>query len=337
MKYIGNKTKLLSFLEESIKDFTGITDFTGKTFADLFAGTCSVGAYFKSLNCKVIANDIQYYSYILGKNLIGNNKVFSNKLIDTLNNLKPVKGYFTEVYSPLGAENRLYWTGENAQKIDAARQWIDEALASKKISKSEYYFLLASIINSADKKSSTLSTYGAYAKHWVGTSAQPLVYEPTQPQLGKYVGKMYNEETESLTKKISGDILYLDPPYGRSYTSNYSPLETLAKNDNMTVHGKTGIRDDVSTQKSAFCSKATALPALEQIVKDAKFKYVFLSYSTDGIMKEEDIKKMFEKYGKVKVYRKLYKRYKADKSDKRKYDETDLYELLFALEKKDYQ
>lgn len=334
MNYIGNKTKLLEFLETSIKDFTKIEEFDGEVFADLFAGTCSVGAYFKSLGCKVIANDIQEYSYVLCKNLIDNNKKFSDKLIEDFNNLEPVNGYFTQTYSPAGPDKRMYWTEENAMKIDACLKYLKESLENKTISKGEYYFLLASLIESATKFSNTMGTFGAHAKHWTGKSSKLLEITPCQPKIGKYKGKSYNETAETLISKISGDILYQDIPYGtRSYSSNFSPLETLAKNDNMTVHGKTGIRDDVSTQKSAFCSKATALPALEQIVKDAKFKYIFLSYSTDGIMKEEDIKKMFEKYGNVKVYRQLYKRYKADKSDKRKYDESDLYELLFALEK----
>ena len=54
----------------------------------------------------------------------------------------------------------------------------------------------------------------------------------------------YNENANTLIKKIKGDILYLDPPYNsRQYLPNYHLLETVAKYDNPKIKGKTGIRE----------------------------------------------------------------------------------------------
>ena len=40
----------------------------------------------------------------------------------------------------------------------------------------------------------------------------------------------YNEDANELIKKISGDILYIDPPYNdRQYLPNYHVLETIDK------------------------------------------------------------------------------------------------------------
>ena len=43
IRYLGNKTKLLTFIEKVIDKYK----IEGETFADLFAGTGSVGDYFK--------------------------------------------------------------------------------------------------------------------------------------------------------------------------------------------------------------------------------------------------------------------------------------------------
>lgn len=43
MCYLGNKTKLLTFIEKVIDKYK----IEGETFADLFAGTGSIGDYFK--------------------------------------------------------------------------------------------------------------------------------------------------------------------------------------------------------------------------------------------------------------------------------------------------
>ena len=61
MKYIGNKTRLLDFIEESMVDF-GVP-MEGTLF-DIFGGTGSVGRHFKSLGLKIVSNDFMTYSYI---------------------------------------------------------------------------------------------------------------------------------------------------------------------------------------------------------------------------------------------------------------------------------
>ena len=53
---------------------------------------------------------------------------------------------------------------------------------------------------------------------------------------------------------------------------------------------KTGIRTD--NKKSRFCSKKDAPQALEEIIKEAKFKYIFLSYNNERIIPFETIKNM---------------------------------------------
>ena len=70
MRYLGNKEKLLPFIEKVIDKY----NISGTTFADLFSGTCSVGDYFKD-RYAILANDFLYYSYIISCAKLKNNKI----------------------------------------------------------------------------------------------------------------------------------------------------------------------------------------------------------------------------------------------------------------------
>ena len=83
MKYIGNKSNLLGFIEESLK--SAIVPLQG-TFTDLFSGTTSVAEHFKKLGFSVTSNDFMTYSYVLQKAFIESNEVPTfDKAIESLN------------------------------------------------------------------------------------------------------------------------------------------------------------------------------------------------------------------------------------------------------------
>ena len=135
-----------------------------------------------------------------------------------------------------------------------------------------------------------------------------------------------------MIKKISGDILYLDPPYNsRQYLPNYHLLETIAKYDNPELRGKTGLRN-YENQKSDFCKKSYAEDALEDLMSNANFKYTILSYSSDGIIDETRLDKLILKYSDKlnKKYKITYRRYIKDKDDIKK----KLYEMIYIIKNK---
>ena len=104
----------------------------------------------------------------------------------------------------------------------------------------------------------------------------------------------------------------MDPTYNNSkYSTNYHILESIVYGDMPEIRGKTGIRCDGIISK--FNSKNEAINALEDIIKNANFKYIFLSYNDEGIMNIDDIENLMKKYGIYKRYEKNHKRYKANK------------------------
>ena len=331
MNYIGSKYKLSDFISSSVKSIVG-DDLSDKIFCDLFAGTGIVGRNFKKEVKKVISNDMEFYSYVLNKNYIENHEFLDNEIyIKELNETNGEEGFIFNEYSENGKANRLYFSEHNGKKIDAIRTKIEFWKTEKKISSALYYFLLASLLESADKVANTASVYGAFLKKIKKTAQKELILEPAIFEINSHSHEVYNEDSNLLIKKIEGDILYLDPPYNaREYGANYHLLNTIAKYDNFTPKGKTGLRD---YSKSAFCKKKEVEKSFDDLIKNANFKYIFLSYNNEGIMSSETIKKILSNYGKYDLLTTEYQRFRADKKENRNHKASSTTEYLHILEK----
>ena len=130
MRYYGNKTKMLPFLDRIIQE-NKIEN--NNIFCDLFSGTSAVGYYFKQKNFSIFSNDHLEFAYSLAKTYIEINKkptfsILKKNGIDNifvyLNNLEIKEGFIYKNYSPYG--NRMYFTEENALKIDTIRYEIEK-------------------------------------------------------------------------------------------------------------------------------------------------------------------------------------------------------------------
>ncbi|MDE2030703.1 MAG: DNA adenine methylase [Patescibacteria group bacterium] len=349
MNYIGSKLSLLEFLEESINK---VIDKDCETFCDLFAGTGVVGRHFKKKGYKIIANDIQYYSYVLNRHYIGNHKELKfTKLIKEIPELKNIKisdkktfvcNYLSEIKGEKGfiynnyciggtknkKETRQYFSNENGMKCDAIRKKIEKWKIKNLISSDEYYFLITSLLESTDKYANTASVYGAFLKKLKKTAQNNLILKPAQLIINDHNHEVFNEDVNKVSEKVSGDILYLDPPYNhRQYATNYHLLETIAKYDNPKIHGKTGLRD-YQKEKSLYCSKVQVKEEFKNLILKAKARYIFLSYNNEGLMSLDDIKEVMSLKGKYGYFKKEYGRFKADKTDNRKHKATKTVEYL---------
>lgn len=329
MNYIGSKLSLIDFLVDSIEQ---VSCMSSGVFADLFAGTGIVGSTFKRKGFEVIANDIQYYSYVLNKHYIENSEDIDNSLLDYLNNLKGVEGFVYNNYCSGSGSARNYFSDQNGKKCDAIRIEIDNLFCKSEISKNQYYYLLASLINSIDKYANTASVYGAFLKHIKKSATKDFVLELV-PIIDGKKGIVYNEDINTLITKIDGDILYLDPPYNtRQYCTNYHVLETISLYDNPVLKGKTGLRD-YNSQKSKYCSIKTVANVFEDLISKANFKYIFLSYNNEGLMSFGTIRDIMTRYGKYEVFKKEYHRFKADKEENRNHKASATTEYLHCLMK----
>ena len=344
MNYIGSKHSLLSFIQEVVENLN--IENKNTVICDVFSGTAAVGKHFKKLGYSVISNDIQHFSYVTAKVFVENNKELTfDKLksigidnpFDYLNSIKGRAGFIYKNYSLGGTKGkeieRLYFSDENAKKIDAIRLkinlWKNHGLLTEK----EYYFLIAALVESSDKVANTTSVYEAFLKQLKPSALKPLVLQPLEllVQEGNNSHFALNEDGSELLEHVCGDVLYMDPPYNsRKYDTNYHILETIALYDSPKIKGKAGLRQEECKQ-SRFCMKKEAPLILEEMVAKAKFDYILLSYNNEGIIPMEKIEEIFSKYGEYQRFEKQHKRYKADNS--RTYSNDHTIEYIHVLKK----
>ncbi|MEB7657956.1 Dam family site-specific DNA-(adenine-N6)-methyltransferase [Mammaliicoccus vitulinus] len=342
LRYLGNKTQLLNFIENTMNKF----NIEGNIFADLFAGTGAVGDYFKN-KYEIISNDYMYFSSVINKAKLYNNdepkfenfkKIFKCSPFAWLNNrdYEIQENYFVYHNYSLPA-NRMYFTPENAVKIDGIRIDIEELYVKGIIDKKEYYFLLASLLESVVKISNTTGTYQAFLKYWESRSLKPLIIKPVQINYALTVdtnNTVYNENTNKLVRKLEGDIAYIDPPYTiTQYANSYHVLETIAKYDFPDIFGITGRRKN--REFSGYSNKSKAIYEFEDLLRQINFEHILISYSNHSIIPLEElvnISKHFAIENEVHVEFYDYRSY-ATNNRSYKEKESPLKEVLIYFKK----
>ncbi|OGC47929.1 DNA methyltransferase [candidate division WWE3 bacterium RIFCSPHIGHO2_01_FULL_42_13] len=354
MRFIGNKTKLLSYIDDILSKNNALP---GERFFDFFAGTASVGKYFKEKGYTVTSSDILYFSYVLQQAYIHNSKepsfdklgkFISNKLaprlmstpyeevLDYLNSIQGTEGYiyknFTEEGTKTTPTPRKFFKGDNGKKIDAIRQTIEGWKKKGLLSKNEYFILLATLIESVPFYANISGVYGAFLKSYDPRAKKDLRLRPLSLSTKGPVGSAFNRNSMELVNSIETDTLYLDPPYNaRQYAPNYHLLETIAEYDDPEIKGVAGIRP-YNNQKSEFCNPATALEALGKIAGGAKYKVLVLSYNSEGIMPQKKILEVLSKHGNAKIYEVDYRRFKSNSNGNAEH-KTHIKEQLYVLKR----
>lgn len=336
LRYYGGKEKLLNFIEIEL---SRLDLPTRPHLCDLFSGTAVVGRHFKKLGFNITSNDYLEFARCLASTRVGINEFPKfRKLkfdpINFLNRLPGEAGFFSNSYSPDGPDGRMYFTAENARRIDAARTqiqiWDEDGL----ISKTEKDFLICSILEAMNRTSNVSGTYAAFLKKWDSRALKPISFDEPLFTPGTGQHKIFSFDASTLASKISCDILYLDPPYNsRQYSSNYFLLDVVANGwftDEPAVLGITGMRDN-SNLKSDFCSKKSAASTLETIIQQADAKYLALSYSNEGIIQTSEILEMMAHAGETQVAEFTHRRYRAINHNP---SEISTTEYLFILKKR---
>lgn len=342
MRYLGNKTKLLDFVDNVFDKY----HIEGQDFVDLFSGSCSVGDHYKN-RFTVIANDYMYFAKVIASaKLLNEAEPGFEKFVMTyectpfeyLNSMTyaPRETSFVyKNYSPIGG--RMYFSEDNACRIDGARLDIERFYKDSIITESEYFFLLASLLESVLRVSNTSGTYQAFFKFWETRATKPLIISPLELSNCDHVSsdnKAYCEDANVLARSISGDIVYLDPPYTiTQYANSYHVLETIARYDNPVLFGKTGRRK--SRVLSNYSNKSKAIIEFEDLFRQLDFRHVLVSYSNQSIVPLDELVELASKFALnhvVHVETFKYREYSTNNSSY-KNDGDGLKEAIIYFEK----
>lgn len=333
---------MLSSIEEVIKE----NNIKGETFADLFSGTGCIGDHFKD-RYQILSNDFLYYSYVISRAKLKNESIprfarfrkqYQCDIFEWLNTQEyhPDESYFFYLnYTPAG--NRMFFSESNGIKIDGIRQEIERFMKEKLIDEEEYYFLLASMVESITKVSNISGTYEAFFKFWDSRAEKEFEIQPLEIHETTLHAEnvLYNEDANKLVREISGDIAYLDPPYTvTQYISAYHMFETLAKYDYPVIKGVGGKRGR-GDKNSLYAQRTKAKLIFEDLFRQIQFQHILISYSNQGLVPIEELCELASHFavdGTVKINHYDYREYQNHRSSNKRNGES-LNEVIIYFEK----
>ena len=311
-RFLGNKYKLLGFIEDIVNE--KCNGFN--SFCDIFAGTGVVGERFNEKDIKVISNDFLFSNHFPLKTFLGSTQINLDVLkekIDFLNNLKTNQdNYFSIHYG------NTYFTLENARKIGAIREEINKIADNE----NEEAVLITVLLYATDKVANTVGHYDAYRKN-LDTIQSIQLLVPDITLENNTNNEVFREDANLLIRKISCDVLYIDPPYNsRQYCDTYHLLENLATWEKPQVYGRAK-KMDRSHLKSKYCLKV-ASKVFEDLIKNANCKHILVSYNNTGeskdgrsnaCIKDNKIINILKNKGEVEVFERDYKAFTTGKSN----------------------
>lgn len=319
LDYIGSKKSLLDKLD---KVFEKLNITSDTCFGDLFAGTGSV-SYFvsKKYNADIVSNDLLFFSYVFNKAKLSK---YTKKDVDVINSkineynkLKPIKSFITQSFSP---PSRMYFTTNNAMKIDAIRTKLNLDLNLMKITNKQYMYLLAALLSATNKISNVSVVYAAYLKEFKQSALRLLNLENLNyKDTVKKTAFVNNRDIKNIYQSYHKfDIVYLDPPYNnRQYGDNYHVLETIATYKDFNLHGITGLPNNI--KKSKFASKTDVGLEFKNLIDTIKTKVLILSYNSEGLLSKNFILNELTKKGVTNLISFRYKKFKAQQNVDKKY------------------
>lgn len=310
----------------------------GLTFFDAFTGTGSVAEHFKKY-FNIIINDNLSWAVVYARGRICSGICTFDLLgfdpIEYFNETRETRrGFIYENYAPTKSQ-RMYFTPENAERIDFFRWKIEEWKKASLITYNEYCYLLSCLVESVSSVSNTAGVYGAFLKKWDPRALKNIEFlkVPATPTAINAIAE-YNNKIENIIDSIDCDILYLDPPYTQNqYGTQYHLLETLILNDDPPISKITGSRS-TSPMRSDWSKEYKSHILLDYVIGKTKAKHIVLSYNNDGFMSKTFIESVLKRYGKPETYvckRVSYKKYQNWKSN----NQNPHYEYLYYIEKKD--
>ena len=311
IKYAGSKLKLLPYIFEMVN---GLKDVD--TVLDGFSGSTRVSQAFVQMGYSTTSNDISVWSEVFATCYLISNQsnAYYQQLIDYLNNLQGIEGWYTENYGGSESENKKPFQIKNAQKLDAIRDEINKL----NLVWEDKCVMLTSLIYALDRVDSTLGHYAAYLSEWSPRSFNDIKMKlPLRFALnGK--NRVIRDDVFNTVAKNRFDLAYFDPPYGSNnekmppsrvrYASYYHLWTTIIQDDKPILFGKAKRREDSRDELSASVFEEfrksengdfIALKALKRLIEETNAHFLLLSYSSGGRATKQQLLDIISASGKL--------------------------------------
>ena len=353
---IGNKRSLIMPIATVVGDIQKRLGGRKLRCADLFSGSGVVSRLLKAYAEFIHSNDIEPYAealsycYLTNKSTVDlqtlDFSVFMlNNLVDYLASNNENIGFIEELYSAHDETNitksdRLFYTKENARRLDIYRTLIEEVDTQFK------QLLMGPILSEASIHANTAGVFKGFYKdrktgigHFGGTGRDALSrilgkIEISFPALSTFECdyEVTREDANKIAPTLKNmDLVYLDPPYNQHpYGSNYFMLNLIVSYKRPEKISKvSGIPEN--WQRSGYNNRQKASLLLKDLVEKLDAKFILISFNSEGFITKETMASILEPLGKVTVTSCPYNTFRGSRNLRNR--SIHVTEFLYLLEK----
>ncbi len=359
--YLGNKRSLIPFIWQGMEVVAEARGMP-RRMADPFSGSGVVSRLGRIAGLEVHSSDVEDYTRPFGVAFLETDRrevetLFSEfggyqRVLSSLNaHARPEDArdeYFARYYAPRATEDadpareRLFYTRENALRIDAAisaihggafgsgaRRLLDSENGSRQ-ARIRRDILLASVLVEMSIHINTSGVMKGFHHGWGGRGGDalsrimaPIRLEPLNLIVGPR-GRMTVGPAEEIVRDagVRYDLVYADPPYTvHQYGANYHLLTSAVRGDRYDPgpvgHGRrAGIRRD--HYRSDFCRKSNdaAQRAFGRFLDAVDTASLLVSYNNDGIINPTELFEMLSEDGTntVRLMSREYHKFRGGKA-----------------------
>ena len=334
--YIGNKRALLGQIGQVVE---GVKRRLGKErlrVFDVFSGSGIVSRYLKAHASSLISNDIEDYAAVVGRCYLKNRSTVDLRaiieMVDEMNRrvedgIRP-NGFIEELYAPkdedrITREDRVFYTRDNARRLDGYRQMIDiapqdvrELLLGPLLSKASIHSNTAGVFKGFYKNRETkIGQFGGTGSDALVRIKGKIVLEP--PVLSRFECdyEVLQEDANSAARRVGDlDLAYIDPPYNQHpYGSNYFMLNLLVRYERPErISRVSGIPE--GWRRSGYNVRARSLPLMRDLLHTLNARFLLVSFNNEGFIETEEMLGLLGEIGKVEVMETPYNAFRGSRN-----------------------
>lgn len=353
LTYIGNKRALLGFIGEAVERVKDRLGQKKLRILDAFSGSGVVSRFFKAHASLLISNDFEDYAAVTARCFLRNRETVDwttlKRLIDSLNQQVEANdfepGFIEQLYAPrdeteITAEDRVFYTRENARRLDNYRRLLDTVPSDVRD------LLLGPLLSRASVHANTAGVFKGFYKNretgigqFGGSGGDALSRIRGQivldlPVLSRFSCEVdvRQEDANVLAGQLQRlDLAYVDPPYNQHpYGSNYFMLNLLVRYQRpVQISPVSGIPSD--WRRSGYNVRSQSLPLLEQLLEQLDTKFALISFNNEGFITPQEMTAMLGRLGKVELLERTHQAFRGSRNLRAR--SLHVVEQLFLLEK----
>lgn len=352
--YIGNKRTLLGLIRSAVEDVRRRTGQDKLRILDAFSGSGVVSRMLKQYASELVVNDTEDYARVISECYLANRgstptDVLAatvsalNRAVDDVGPAWP--GLIRRLYAPrdadaIGPEDRVFYTPENANRLDTYRQLLEDEppeirslLMGPLLSKASIHANTAGVFKGFYKDRGTgVGKFGGSGADALERITAQITLEP--PILSRFecAYSVHQADANLLIDDVGGfDVAYFDPPYNQHpYGSNYFMLNLLVNYEEPEEISKvSGI--PTSWRRSDYNVRSKALPRLRELIGGVDARFVILSFNDEGFISPPEIREVLNEVGTVTEQRQPYTTFRGCRNLRNR--SAQVVEHVYLIEK----